>query len=198
MEIIAKSCAIQRFNIHSSNYIEDSVKFIITNPAYSLSLGENNIFLGGSVIYTASGYREQTYIGSNNYFGPSCVISADALILDYCTLDNNVFVGKHVNILEYASVKSSSYLSDYSTIGMYSEVGALSPVVSDIPPFAKVFGNPAKLAGINSSKRIVSMFSKDQVEQIKKYFQNGSVISDIHINTIIDQYKNYSRKKQIK
>jgi len=198
MEIISKSSAIERFNIHPSNYIEDSVKFIITNPAYSLSLGENNTILGGSVIYTASGYREQTYIGSNNYFGPSCVISADALILNYCTLDSNIFVGKHVNILDYASIKSSCYLSDYSTIGMYSEIGALSPIISDIPPFAKVFGNPAKLAGINSSKRISNMFNKEQLEQLKKYFQNGSVISDIHINTIIDQYTNYSRKKQIK
>lgn len=198
MEIISKESAIARFSIHCSNYIDDSVKFIIPNADYSITIGRDNIFLSGTVIYSASGYREQTYIGSNNYFGPSCVISSDALILDSCILDGSTYIGKHVNILDCAHIKHSSYISDYSTIGMYSEIGALSPIVSDIPPFSKVFGNPSRLAGINSSKRVSALFTKEQIAQVKNYLQRNQTITDLQISTIIDQYKNYSRKKQIK
>ena len=83
------------------------------------------------------------------------------------TIEDDVFVGPHVcftndylpratnpnwelvktTVKRGASLGANSTIVCGHTIGEYAMVGAGSVVTKDVPPFALVFGNPAKLRG---------------------------------------------------
>ena len=115
---------------------------------------------------------EKTFIGEYTYIGRNCLISR-ATIGRYCSIGNNVSIGPGEHRLN--RISTSSFLYDHKvdwyseltredvnigndvwigtdsiirrgvTIGNGAVVGANSFVNKDVPPFAIVAGNPAKI-----------------------------------------------------
>lgn len=196
MKILSKQEAVSRFSIDGSNYIHDSVIFIVEDEKYGISIGKYNVICPSVVIYTGTGYRENTIIGNNNVIGPSCVIHNDAFIGNYNTLDSSISVGFHSSILHNVKIESNCNISNYTTIGSHSFVGTLSPIIKDIKPFSKAFGNPCVLKGVYVSSKI-----KDASEietQKRDYVLKDKPPTDPYLISIIDEFKNQSRKKELK
>ena len=186
---------ISKYNVPESNTFEDSVRVVVTDERYGISFGEKNYFSAGCTLFTATGYRENTLIGSNNYFGPSTVIKNDVLIGNNNTFDSSSYIGNLSTILNNIKIESNSNICDLTTIGSYAHIGCLSPIIKDVKPFSKVYGNPALLKGNVSSKDVKNKFSDEQLKQIELYVKKEKIPEDVTLITFVDDFSNFSRKK---
>ena len=108
------------------------------------------------------------YIDTNVEVGDNCKIQNFATVYQGVKIGNNVFVGPHVCFtndvypraaiwneekLEKTIVKDGASISANATIiagitiGKYAMVGAGAVVTKDVPDFALVVGNPARVVG---------------------------------------------------
>lgn len=92
-------------------------------------------------------------IGPNVQLGDHIQIYAQAFIghnsrlADYAYVANNACVGAAVHLCEGAYLGTNSSTLENVTLGKWSLVGMGSVVIHDVPDFAKVVGNPAKVIG---------------------------------------------------
>lgn len=106
-------------------------------------------------------------IQNNVKIGHNVVISSHSFICSLVTIDDDVFIGHHVvtiNDLNPPSrrrtgsdsewkptyIKKGAMIGSNATlfpvmIGKYSKIGAGSVVVTDVPDYAVVVGNPARI-----------------------------------------------------
>jgi acetyltransferase-like isoleucine patch superfamily enzyme len=119
------------------------------------SIGKNCI-LGKSV-----------YVGKNVKIGDNVKLENRVSVFQGVTIENDVFVGPHVVftndlrprsfnqdweviptlVKQGASIGANSTILCGITIGEYAMIGAGSVVTKDVPPYALVYGNPAKVRG---------------------------------------------------
>jgi len=198
MKVYSASEAIIEFSIDSSNTIDPSVVFLVKEDKYGISLGKNNIILSSCVINCATGYRENTVIGSGNYIGPSTTINSDTLIGNNNTITGCCYLGFHSVIQNNVYIEYNAHIQNYSTVGSHSFIGTFSPIIKDVKPFSKVFGNPSKTRGVYRSSSYKSNFNNTQKDEIEKFVIEGTEPLDPYIISIIDEYRNFSRKKVTK
>ncbi len=144
-------------------------------------------------------------IGNNVLFAKNVFIdySGDLVIHDNVALANGVIIETHTHDLEInygqgtkghldiadgVKILSRAYIADTChSIGRYARIGAGSYVRKDVPPYAIVMGNPAKIVGF--------LFSPD--EMVK--FEEGRYAESER--TPYDKYTKYYElyyKKRIK
>ena len=113
------------------------------------------------------------YIDTNVEVGDNCKIQNFATVYQGVTIGNDVFVGPHVcftndiypraaiwnedKIVETlvkdgASISANATIIAGITIGKYAMIGAGAVVTKDVPDFALVVGNPAKVVGTVDEK----------------------------------------------
>jgi acyl-[acyl carrier protein]--UDP-N-acetylglucosamine O-acyltransferase len=197
---VIKATSIFNPDMHSKNYIHDSVVFVVEddNANYiGINIGQNNTIMAGSVIFGASSYRENTIIGNDNYIGTGTTIAADAFIGNNNTLEGSNFLNHHSCILNHTTLEYGATITSYSTVGSWAIIGTLSPLVKDAKPFSKVFGNPAVSKGINTSKNFKNHFSEVETLEIKQYIKDSTYPVSPYIVSILDEFENYSRKKAL-
>ena len=149
--------------IHESSYVEDNVK-----------IGDNtNIWhfvhiRNGAKIGKNCNIGKGVFIDVNTSIGNNCKIQNFACIYQGVTLENDIFIGPHVCftndiyprsfiwndeklsntiVKEGASIGANSTIISGITIGKYAMIGAGSVVTKDVPDYALVYGNPAKVHG---------------------------------------------------
>lgn len=104
-----------------------------------------------------------TKVGVGNYFQDHVIIQADATIGNNCsihiaalvahevTIGDSVFIAHAVSLSGSVSIGDGTFVGTNATIiprvriGKWATVGAGSVVVKDVPDYATVVGNPAKV-----------------------------------------------------
>ena len=111
-------------------------------------IGAGAVIREAAVIHQGS-YRETT-IGAGSWILNRAYVAHDVLVGEATTVSAGVSIGGHciigarVNIGMNAVVHQRRIIADGAMIGMGT------PVTRDVPPFAKVYGTPPRLAGVNS------------------------------------------------
>lgn len=167
------------------------------------------LFVEYDVNISRQHYLEGTIsIGNNVLLAKHVFIdySGELIIHDNVSIANGVIIETHTHPLEESrqqpvsgrliigdsvSILTHSYIADTChSIGRYARIGAGSYVRSNIPPYAIVMGNPAKIIGFLYSPEEMVDFEKD------KYLEND--------RTSLEQYTSWyekyfkSRTKEIK
>lgn len=149
--------------IHESSYIDENVE-----------IGDNTKIwhfchvINGSKIGKNCSFGQNCVIGPNALVGDNVKVQNNISLYDGVIIEDDVFIGPSVvftNVInprsfivrkdEYKKtiVKKGATLGANCTvvcgtiIGEYAFIGAGSTVTKDVPPFALVYGNPARIKG---------------------------------------------------
>jgi UDP-N-acetylglucosamine acyltransferase len=115
-----------------------------------LVIGEDNVLRehvtmnGGSV--KGGGLTE---VGDRGYFMAYSHVAHDCHIGNGVTFANSVALGGHVNIADGVNIGGVSAVQQYSRIGRNAFIGGLTGVPDDVIPYGMVWGDHARLEGLN-------------------------------------------------
>ncbi len=138
-----------------------------------------------------------TKLGSNNLLMVYCHVAHDCTLGDNIVLANNVQVGGHVTIEDYAIVGGSCAIHQFSRIGHLSMVGGMTGVLSDVIPFGLSLGNRNNLVGMNIIGLRRAKISNDDIKLLQNFY--NTVFSNQNFRSNIDTLeKNLKENKHIK
>ncbi|MEE9201424.1 MAG: acyl-ACP--UDP-N-acetylglucosamine O-acyltransferase [Candidatus Brocadiales bacterium] len=137
-----------------------------------LEMGDRNIIRESVTINTGTAIGGGiTRVGNDNLFMACSHIAHDCEIENGVLLANNVLLGGHVKVENYAKLMGLVGVQPFATIGQYAYVGGLTRIVQDVPPFILVEGNPSRVRQVNVVGLERADFSQEQIESIKEAFQ---------------------------
>jgi len=115
-----------------------------------------------AVVYPSSS------IGKGTLIHPNAVIDADVKIGDFCIINNNASLSHNVTVSDFAHIAiqaavaggvkigegtligAGSIILPEITIGKWATIGAGAVVTKNVPDYAMVYGNPAKIINYNN------------------------------------------------
>ena len=137
----------------------------------------NNVLIGNHVkiqnnVSVYEGVELQDYV----FCGPSMVFTNILLPRsEYPQKGTNYY--KKTLVKKSASLGANSTILCGNTIGEYAMIGAGSVVISDVPDFALVVGNPGKIIGWVDKKGNRLEFDKYGNSACGLYNYNGKIVS---------------------
>ncbi len=138
-----------------------------------------------------------TKLGSNNLLMVYCHVAHDCTLGDNIVLANNVQVGGHVTIEDYAIVGGSCAIHQFSRIGHLSMVGGMTGVLSDVIPFGLSLGNRNNLVGLNIIGLRRAKISNNDIKLLQNFY--NTAFSNQNFRSNIDNLeKNLKENKYIK
>jgi len=140
--------------------------------------------LPGAVIGEDCNLCDQTFVENDVTIGNRVTIKSGVQLWDGITIEDDVFIGPNATFTNDPFPRSKQYPQNYSrtlirkgasiganatilpgvTIGKSAMVGAGAVVTKDIPPFAVVVGNPARITGyVQTNKSPINFVKPGQV-----------------------------------
>lgn len=113
-----------------------------------LTIGSGNVFREFVTVH--QGHYDTTTVGSGCYLMNKVYIGHDGRIGDGITMASSVTLGGHVHVGDGANLGMSSVVHQRRVIGPGAMVGMSSVVTRDVPPFAKAYGSPCRVRGVNA------------------------------------------------
>lgn len=149
--------------VHESSYVDSGAQVGSDTKIWHFCH-----IMPGAMIGRGCSLGQNTFVGSNVVIGDNVKIQNNVSIYDNVTLEDDVFCGPSMvftNVInprshvsrkdEYAdtlvqrgaSIGANATIVCGHTIGAYAFIGAGSVVTSDVPPYALMYGNPARQRG---------------------------------------------------
>ena len=129
--------------------------------------------LSGASIGKDCNICDHTFVENNVSIGDRVTVKCGVYIWDGITVEDDVFIGPSVTFTNDKFPRSRQYPNEYAktrvcrgasiganatilpvTIGAYAMVGAGAVVTKDVPPYAVVMGNPARITGYVDASKI--------------------------------------------
>ncbi|WP_308468134.1 UDP-N-acetylglucosamine acyltransferase [Rathayibacter soli] len=112
-----------------------------------IELGSGNIVR--EYVQIHQGWSDVTRVGDQNFVMNQCYVAHDCQVENHTTLASSVLLAGHVRIGSGANLGLGAQVHQRIYIGVGVMLGMGSVVTRNIPPFAKAFGNPARIRGAN-------------------------------------------------
>ena len=175
---IGAHCVIEYADIGASCRIF-SHAFIGTAPQDLKYRGEKTrIVVGdGTIVRECATLNRGTSARGETRIGKSCLLMAyshvahDCVIGDEVILANSVAVAGHVTIGMGTVVGGLSGIHQFVKIGKMAMVGAGAMVPMDVPPFCTVWGDRARIVGLNIEGLNRRHVSKKSIEALKRVYK---------------------------
>ena len=115
-----------------------------------LEIGDNNKIREYVTINPGTdGGGGLTKVGSNCLFMVSAHIAHDCLVGNNVILANNVPLGGHAHVDDYAIIGGNSAVQQFTRVGKAAMIGGMCGVVRDVIPYGIAHGNRSILQGLN-------------------------------------------------
>ena len=165
----------------------------------TVEIGDNTTIREFVTISRGTNDRLKTSIGKNCLIMAYSHIAHDCIINDDCVIVNNVQIGGHVKIDNFAIIGGGTLIHQFSNIGAHAMVAGGSLVRKDIPPFCKAGKEPISFKGVNTIGLKRRNFTSESINQIQNIYRiiylEGRNTSQA-INKIENDIK-YSNEKKI-
>lgn len=109
-------------------------------------IGNGTVIMAGSIISC------DVKIGNHVIINHNASIDHDCVLGNFVHISPVVALSGNVKVLEGAHIGIGSQIIQGIKIGKWATIGAGSVVINDVPDFAVVVGNPAKIIKYNKSK----------------------------------------------
>ena len=113
-----------------------------------------------------------TKIGNNCLFMLGSHIGHDCQLGNGIILANNAALAGHVSLGDNVTIGGLSGVHQFVRIGEGAFIGALSMVAKDVIPFGMVYGERAKLMGLNLVGLRRSGTNNKQIKELKSVYDN--------------------------
>lgn len=191
----------QKFFVHQSSFIDDNVEIGEGTKIWHFSHIQSGTKIGKNCVF-----GQNVNVGNNVTIGNFCKVQNNVSIYEGVELEDYVFCGPSMvftNIMnprcmypqrgsEFylktlikvgASLGANSTIVCGHTIGKHAFIGAGAVVTKDIPDYALVVGNPAKIIGWVSEAGTRLIFDKDGIayceKSNKKYRLENNLVHEI-------------------
>lgn len=112
-----------------------------------IDIGNGNIIREHVQIH--QGWHEVTRVADDAFIMNQCYLAHDSQIGENVTLASSVLLAGHVRIGNGANLGLGTAVHQRRYVGDGVMLGMGAVVTRDVPPFARAFGNPARLHGAN-------------------------------------------------
>ena len=164
----------------------------------TVEIGDNTTIREFVTISRGTNDRLKTSIGKNCLIMAYSHIAHDCIINDDCVIVNNVQIGGHVKIDNFAIIGGGTLIHQFSNIGAHAMVAGGSLVRKDIPPFCKAGKEPISFKGVNTIGLKRRNFTSESINQIQNIYRiiylEGRNTSQA-INKIENDIKDSNEKK---
>ena len=164
----------------------------------TVEIGDNTTIREFVTISRGTNDRLKTSIGKNCLVMAYSHIAHDCIINDDCVIVNNVQIGGHVKIDNFAIIGGGTLIHQFSNIGAHAMVAGGSLVRKDIPPFCKAGKEPISFKGVNTIGLKRRNFTSESINQIQNIYRiiylEGRNTSQA-INKIENDIKDSNEKK---
>ncbi len=164
---IGDNCRI--FPFASLGHAPQDLKF--GGEKSSLKIGNNNTIREYVTMNpgTQSGAME-TVVGDNGLFMVGAHVAHDCVVGNNVIMANNATIAGHVHVGDFVVIGGLSAVHQFVRIGDHAIIGGFSGVENDVIPYGRVKGERAHLAGLNLIGLERRGFSKDQMKNLQRAF----------------------------
>lgn len=113
-----------------------------------------------------------TRVGSRGYFMAYSHIGHDCHVGDGVTFANGAQLGGHCEIGDGVNIGGLAAVQQFSQIGSYAFVGGVTGVPGDVIPYGMVWGDRAKLYGLNLVGLKRRGLSRDRIYALRAAFRS--------------------------
>lgn len=124
------------------------LKYRDSTPS-GVRIGARTVIREHVTIHRATTPEGWTEIGSDGLIMSTSHVAHDCRLGDGVIVINYAGITGHCEIGDHATVGGLVGLHPFTRVGEYAYIGGTSKVVSDVPPFVLVDGNPAMAHGVN-------------------------------------------------
>lgn len=123
----------------------------IVNMKFTMSIHKSAIISNSVIINEGTVVMAGAIINAETIIGRHCVINTSAIVEHDCKIDSfvhispNATITGNVEIGEGTHIGAGAIIIPNTIIGKWVTIGAGAVVLNDIPDFAIVVGNPAKI-----------------------------------------------------
>ncbi len=194
------------FSFSSIGAVPQDLKF--KNEKSKLRIGNKNTIREHCTINLGTkGGGMLTEIGDSSLFMAGVHIAHDCTVKNNTILANQVTLGGHVTVDDYAVLGGLSGVHQFCRIGSLAMVGGLSAIENDVIPYGLAIGNRARITGINLVGLRRANYKNNEIIELKKAVEillnkkNRISASDFQsdlsndlINTLLDFIKEDSNR----
>ncbi len=174
----------------------------------ALIIGENNVIREHVTMNPGTkGGDMETVVGDNCLFMVASHVAHDCRIGNNVIMANNATLAGHVHVGDFVLLGGLCAVHQFIRIGDYAIIGGMSGVESDVIPYGRVKGERAFLAGLNLIGLDRRGFSKDEVRNLQRAYNQlfgdegtldqriDTVSSDFNDDEIVAKIISFAREK---
>jgi UDP-N-acetylglucosamine acyltransferase len=127
-------------------------------------------------------------------------IAHDCQIGDHAIIANSTEIAGHCVVEEWVVTAGMCGVHQFSRIGAHAFVAAGSKIAQDVPPYAMVAGDRARLVGVNTTGLERRGFDPEMVGAIKSAFRTlfySKLLRDEAIRQILDDYGHFAEVRRL-
>ena len=122
---------------------------VFKNETTFTKIGNNNVIREFVTIHRGTQEGTSTVIGDHNYFMAYAHIAHNCKVGNHVILVNNASLTGYCEVEDYAFLSGFVGLHQFTKIGSFVIISALSAVNKDVPPYMMCGGRPAVVQGLN-------------------------------------------------
>jgi UDP-N-acetylglucosamine acyltransferase len=166
-----------------------------------LEIGDDNKIREFATIHRGTeGGGMVTRIGNGVLVMNYVHVAHDCIIGDHCILANSTELAGHCVLEEWVVAAGLCGVHQFTRVGQHAMLAAGSKIAQDVPPFAMVRGDRARLVGINSVGLERRNFDAATTAAIKRSFRTlfySKLLRDEAIAKVIEQDGGFAEVRNI-
>ena len=132
----------------------------------TVEIGDDNVFREMVTVHRGTEVAGGlTQIGSHNRFLVGTHIAHD------CILANYVQLAGHVHLEDKITIGGIVGIHHFTTVGTLAYIGGLTRIVTDVPPFMIVEGNPSRIRGFNKTGMRRWQYTDEQIRGVREAYR---------------------------